>query len=305
LAISRQIADVLGGRHEVKSEIGRGSTFTVTIDAGTLEGVRLLDVPVADLVHRPSMDVRGSQQPLSAAKILLVEDGVTNRKLISLILERAGAQVVTAENGQVGLDIASRQQFDLILMDMQMPVLDGYSATTELRRRGVEVPVIALTAHAMKGDEERCRAAGCSGYLTKPIETNHLLNAVVGVLRGQDSPPRTGPAAKLEEALVSTLPMDDLEFREVVEEFVEHLREKVAQMHAASNASDYGELARLAHWLKGAGGTAGFDAFTQPAGALERGAKAGKAATIGPLLDEIQRLCDRIVLAPLELVDAR
>ena len=105
---------------------------------------------------------------LAGARVLLVEDGDTNRKLIGLVLQRAGAEVTMAENGQIGVELAMKHPFDLILMDMQMPVMDGYAATTLLRQQGVTVPIIALTAHAMKGDEDKCRAAGCSGYVTKP-----------------------------------------------------------------------------------------------------------------------------------------
>jgi CheY-like chemotaxis protein len=101
---------------------------------------------------------------LPGARVLLVEDGDTNRKLIGLILRRAGATVVATENGQVGVDAALQQPFDLILMDMQMPVMDGYTATRLLRDRGVAVPIVALTAHAMRGDEGKCRDAGCSSH---------------------------------------------------------------------------------------------------------------------------------------------
>ena len=113
---------------------------------------------------------------------MLVEDGDANRKLLTIVLSRAGCEVATAENGQIGVELATCRDFDLILMDMQMPLLDGYSATRQLRDRGLTIPIIALTAHALKGDEERCREAGCSGYLTKPIEAAKLLQEVARYL---------------------------------------------------------------------------------------------------------------------------
>ena len=108
----------------------------------------------------------------------MVEDGDTNRKLIDLILRRAGLEVATAENGKLGVDAAMSGPFDLILMDMQMPVMDGYTAARLLRQNGLTLPIIALTAHAMSGDEEKCRAAGCSGFVTKPIHAESLLQTV-------------------------------------------------------------------------------------------------------------------------------
>jgi CheY-like chemotaxis protein/HPt (histidine-containing phosphotransfer) domain-containing protein len=241
---------------------------------------------------------------LPPASILLVEDGVTNRKLISLMLRRAGARVETAENGQVGLDLARQQDFDLVLMDMQMPVMDGYTATTEMRRLGITIPIIALTAHAMKGDEERCRSAGCSDYLTKPIDSDHLLSSIARVLQSPQAacPPPRSHAPSCDGRIHSTLPMDDADFREVVEEFVDHLHEKMRQMRTAVEGGDFVELAALAHWLKGAGGTAGFAALTSPAATLNRLAKDARADAIPDVLNELQGLCDRIDVPPLEFV---
>src|SRR5690606_26987623 len=101
-----------------------------------------------------------------------------NRKLIRLLLERGGAKVSMADNGQVAVDLASNTPFDVILMDMQMPVLDGYSATARLRESGFTGPIVALTAHAMLGDEGKCQQAGCTGYLAKPIDADRLFQTV-------------------------------------------------------------------------------------------------------------------------------
>ena len=182
LAISRQIAELLGGCISVVSRPGEGSTFTARIATGPLESVRLLEAPMADLMPSQPAKAGAYLSVLSNVSVLLVEDGETNRKLVSLILRRAGASVVIAENGQVALDTVRLQPFDAILMDMQMPILDGYEATRILRRRGVNTPIIALTAHSMKGDEERCLEAGCSGYITKPIDSDRLLQTLANVM---------------------------------------------------------------------------------------------------------------------------
>ena len=109
---------------------------------------------------------------------LLAEDSLDSQKLIELIFTQAGAQVVIANNGQEAVDIVSSRSFDVILMDMQMPVMDGYAATRELRRRGYKKSIIALTAHSMSNDRQKCLDAGCDVYATKPIDRSTLLPLV-------------------------------------------------------------------------------------------------------------------------------
>jgi PAS domain S-box-containing protein len=295
LAISRQISELLGGGLSVESQPGRGSRFTVEIETGPLIGIRMLDAPTADLMECKSERAAGFAPVLAGASILLVEDGATNRKLISLVLRRAGADVMTAENGEIGMRLACQHKFDVILMDMQMPVLDGYMATRQLRDRGVTTPILALTAHSMKGDEDRCRAAGCTGYLTKPINSDRLLTKVAAVLQSgqsdsEDANERTDSAGSLE----SDLPMDDPEFRYIVVEFVDRLHANLDKMRSAASAKDYQTLGGLAHWLKGSAGTAGFSALTAAALPLERAVQQVDPAAIAASLSEITRLADQI-----------
>ena len=169
LTISRRIARALGGELEVTSEPGSGSVFRVRISAGQLEDVRFLSQPpVADVVSLDPNYAIGSRPELKGANILLVEDGGTNRRMIGIMLDRYGVNVSEAENGQIGVNLATNNAYDLILMDMQMPVMDGYTAVAALRANGLRTPIVALTAHAMKGDEAKCRAAGCCLLYTSP-----------------------------------------------------------------------------------------------------------------------------------------
>ena len=249
LAISKRIAAALGGMLAVESRVGEGSTFTATIDTGPLEGVHFLQSPPEAVTsvrchHRPP----GKTNCLSGARVLLVEDGDTNRKLIELVLRRAGAMVVAAENGRIGADLALQQDFELIFMDMQMPVMDGYTATRLLRDRGVTVPIVALTAHAMSGDEDKCREAGCSDFLTKPIDPDSLLSAANDILaadaKRRGDRERTATAAD-DQPLRSSLPTDDPEFRAIVEEFVGRLEAKLGSMREALAAKNFAGLADL------------------------------------------------------------
>ena len=133
LSICKHIAIGLGGGVTVQSEPGRGSTFSATIATGTLEGVRLLQHPAADILPNDHLGPAPACGRLNDRKILVVDDGDTNRKLIRLVLSRAGAEVVMAENGLEAVTAAAEHNFDMILMDMQMPVMDGYTATGRLR----------------------------------------------------------------------------------------------------------------------------------------------------------------------------
>jgi signal transduction histidine kinase len=180
LAISRQLAQLLGGAIDVHSEVGSGSRFLASVATGPLDGVAVIASPT-DRTSTPQLAPR----PLGTvatrgARVLLVEDGVDNQRLIGHILERAGCEVEFAANGQLCLDRmeAPGASFDLVLMDIQMPVLDGIEATKLLRARGSGVPVIALTANAMHSDHEACIAAGCNGYLTKPIDRRRLIEMI-------------------------------------------------------------------------------------------------------------------------------
>jgi len=184
LTISRRLARLLGGDITVESQEGNGSTFTLTIPANRLPDAQLVRaLPRVNETVQSSRVERGSDSDQLVGHVLLAEDGVDNQKLITRILRKAGLSVDVVENGQEAIDILSHEHwFDVVLMDMQMPVVDGYSAVRELRRRGVDVPIVALTAHAMDGARQDCLDAGCDAYATKPIEREKLFAILRGLL---------------------------------------------------------------------------------------------------------------------------
>ncbi|MGQ9564360.1 MAG: ATP-binding protein [Thermogutta sp.] len=193
LSIVQRLVQLLGGRLDATSSPGQGSRFTVAFAAPLLPGITLRTKQAndsSDARETPSAgDERKADKPLSLnGRVLLVEDGLDNRRLITRILERSGLEVTAVENGLQGwqeaiASAAAGRPYDVILMDMQMPVLDGYQATERLRAEGWQRPIIALTAHALPEDRERCLLAGCDDYLAKPIRREQLLETLRRFLR--------------------------------------------------------------------------------------------------------------------------
>ena len=194
LTISKRLAQMLGGDITGESTPGKGSSFLASIETGPLKNVRMLEG--ADEVFHAVANEPPSQPACNiqlVGRILLAEDGPDNQRLIAHVLTRRGAAVTVAENGQIAMDEVVRardigQPFDCILMDMQMPVLDGYDATRLLREAGCRTPIIALTAHTMQGDREKCLQAGCNDYLAKPIDRDALLQLVARHLPAPSEP---------------------------------------------------------------------------------------------------------------------
>ena len=162
-----------------------------------------------------------------------------------------------------------------------------------------------MTANAMKGDDLKCLEAGCSGYLAKPIDQELLLAAVARAVVGKTEPEPLGPASRpaasppmaaSQGKVFSTLPTDDPEFLEIIEQFVQRLHEQLAAMQTALSGGKFQELTRLAHWLKGTSGTVGFTALIEPAQRLERLARAGRSQGVKETIAELEQMAERIVV---------
>lgn len=203
LAISKHFAKLLGGDVTVvESRADVGTRFRATVAAGPLGAAKLIEAPNNTL--RPARTGQLSTPDavadlLSGLRVLLAEDGPDNQRLIAYILKKAGAEVTVQEDGKLAAEaaLAARDEghpFDVILMDMQMPVMDGYAATGLLRREGYTDPIIALTAHAMEGDRRKCTQAGCDDYAAKPIDRRALIRQVGQWARaGAEAHPRGVP----------------------------------------------------------------------------------------------------------------
>jgi PAS domain S-box-containing protein len=309
LPISRRLARMMGGDIVVASTPGEGSTFTVTIDPGPLDGVAMLEPAQALAATRSEASEDEGHWEFPPTRVLVVDDSEENRELIHLVLGEVGVEVEGAENGAVGVQKATGSDFDLILMDMQMPVMDGYTATATLREQGYAKPIFALSANVMKGFEQKYLDAGCNGHITKPVDIDVLLERIARELGGERKAGRrtASPAPALKSSVpeppasgagpvVSSLAGQNEKLDTIIEKFVARLEAKLAEMDACWAAGDFEQLASLAHWLKGSGGMVGFGVFSEPARNLEELAREGKASEIDGLLLELRSLAERIEL---------
>tara|TARA_B110001454_G_scaffold28073_1_gene27483 strand:- start:85532 stop:87610 length:2079 start_codon:yes stop_codon:yes gene_type:complete len=187
LALSKKLAQALGGNVTLEStQADYGSTFKIQIKArpvpycNWVNGFKSLDQEREDISFE---NVEVTENSLKGINILLVEDAPDNQMVIGMFLNSAGAKVDFADNGYEGISKASEGNYDIILMDIQMPKLDGYEATRILRKRGFELPIVALTAHALMEERTRCLNAGCTEHFTKPVNSEKLISLVARLVR--------------------------------------------------------------------------------------------------------------------------
>lgn len=301
LAITKRLAEILGGSLTVQSELGQGSVFTLIIPAGV--EIRSEDLsPQCRQEESPKETVKNPAEKV-CGKVLVAEDNPTNQKLLEIVLKKMGLLVEIAGDGQKAVEKATAQSYDLILMDMQMPNMNGYEATKVLRSQSLTVPIIALTAHAMKEDEKKCLAAGCDVYLSKPIDQGKLSNILIKYLSSsQDKPAaensgRNGTPSDAYPISKTKLPIEWDRLSEVcadekcMEDLSRTVREDIPlymeNILKAIRENDFSDLVFYAHRAKGAAATMGAKELADKITILEQAGQAEDIVTAKSFFNKI------------------
>ena len=322
LAISQRLAEALGGEIIVTSTVGEGSCFCFTFDPGDIRDVEMVSPYTLMQNREHSVETEEYEWQFKGSRILVVDDAAQNRDLLDIVLTETGAEVVLENDGLAGRNRALEEDFDVVLMDVQMPVMDGFTATRGIREAGKTLPIVALTAHAMRGFEQECLDAGYSHYLTKPIIFDDLFDLLGELLNGERVAKRTNalpPPVSTETGgdapIYSSLAVGGEKGQRIVGQFLKQLQENLDLMAGHLEAEDLTALADLAHWAKGTGGTVGFEILTEYAGKLEKLARGGEKDASQNQFNALRQICARLeyqaapenrateVQAPAELAD--
>lgn len=274
LAIVRRLVEMFGGRIALESEPGRGSVFTVEMNLPLPEQPVQLPEP-----ERAEQDSR----PAGPRRILLVEDNVVNQKVVTAVLSKRGWRVDLAANGVEALDRLGRETFDLVLMDVQMPVMDGLEATRQIRRQTQwkRLPIVAMTAHAMTGDRERCLEAGMNGYVSKPVQPALLMQTIERYLAGGPGQRHPEPEAReaappIDQARAARLMDGDRNLMDgMVMLFLQLAPERMEKLASAANRTDAAQLRKEALKIKSAAERIAATGVAEAALALTRAADGG------------------------------
>ncbi len=325
LAVSRKLVEMMGGEIRLESEVGKGSVVVFTVPFEKAAG--------RDSGEGRGVAAEGSREkgPLGgrrlSGRVLLVEDNPTNQLVASRLLEKFGLSVEVASNGARALEALAAGEFDLILMDVQMPEMDGIEATRRIREGAAgesqaQIPILALTAHAMAGDREKCLAAGMNGYLPKPVEAKTLRDAIERWIpagerdgEGEKKPSNREMSAECprpvkpglvfdKESLLERLEEDQELVEFMVKTFLQEVPGKWEALRKVVEKKDWGRAERLAHNLKGSAATVGAEALRGAAQDLEEALREGSHGESAALLDVLENQISRLMRTLKEFLEA-
>jgi CheY-like chemotaxis protein/HPt (histidine-containing phosphotransfer) domain-containing protein len=293
LTISKRLVELMGGRIWVESEVGKGSVFAFAVP-----------FEISATVHRPTVAPVGTgpEPALPALHILLVEDSPDNRTIAIAYLEDTPYRLEIAENGAIACEKFKAGHYDLVLMDRQMPVMDGLTATRSIRaweqaNERPPTPIIALTAAALKGDREMCLAAGCTAFLTKPIKQEVLLQAIKEHSRIEFAPMEV-EARRLDPILLHVKSV----LADRIPAYLQNCRQNVVVMLDALDRVDFETVTSLGHQMRGSGGAFGFQAITDIGAALQEAGESadndGSRKCVGELSDYLDGIDTEVRASP-------
>ena len=284
LYITRELVERLDGHISVESEVGAGTQFIVVIkaepvDAGVIENELQIQTEALE-EQRVTTIYQG--------KVLLVEDNTDNQNLIKMYLFKMGAEVVVANNGKEAVQLAANDQFDVILMDMQMPIMDGVEATKLIHGSGNDAPIVMLTANVMQDDMKLCRRVGCKGFLTKPVQRESFERYIADFLRPVDS------VSEQMQPIISELVNEGPEFYNIVKAYVKQLPDDLENVVKAYKDKNDKLLKEKVHSMKGTSGNMGYIQYSQLCAQVEFAITKNDRDEILQLIDNLEEMKLRI-----------
>lgn len=287
LTLSRQIAELLGGQLSVSSEIGKGSIFTFCLNLDEKTDETFFNNIDEVTFNKEDVSSNVANQKRLKGSILLVEDNLTNQKLIKMYLEKMGATVTCADNGSIAVSLAQQHNYDLIYMDMQMPIMSGIEAVKVLRNEEYNGPIVMLTANATYDDKSQGMEAGANDFITKPIARQKLYETTARYLK-------TEVSTSYEEPIYSALIQEEPRFEDLLYNFIDSLRIMQKQIIHTFWNNEFYALAQAVHDLKGTAGGFGYPDLTKLAEEIESRLKEKDNQAIEDLLEKLEVMCERI-----------
>jgi signal transduction histidine kinase/CheY-like chemotaxis protein len=289
LALTKDLVEQMDGELTINSKSGVGSRFTITLGIGKPSNKNLLyELDQTNIPHPKGIKTEQERFQLQG-NVLLVEDNEDNQRLLSSFIRKTGADVTVANNGVEALELFPNKQFDMIFMDMQMPIMDGPTTTEKLRNQGCEIPIIALTANAYKEDKERCFSAGCNDFATKPVTHDRLYKILSKYLDVAEEQQQISP-------IMSTLIEKEPDYIDLVQAFIKKLPHSLAVIKEAVLSENWSELKSCVHDLKGVGASIGYPQISDIAGQVEFQMLNHNVDKIDGLIGQLELLTERIIV---------
>ena len=288
LSLSKDLAEHLGGSLTVESELGEGSKFKLSLGFDTSASTEI----VFDKEHIPKLnDEKIKVKPTIhlSGHILLAEDSIDNQDLFSIYLHRMGVDVTIVENGQLAVDAVKDNDFDLVLMDIRMPVMNGLDAMKSLRNNGFKKPIVALTANAMLEDQEACFESGANDFLSKPVDINAFSQTLKKYLA------KKVPEKKSDASYIYSLLESDPDAVKSVRRFMGHLTDDLMDIERLIKTSDWSDLTAALNKLKSSSGSFGCPEISIFAGKMEFQATSHNIDELNNLFSEMSEYCNIVI----------
>lgn len=297
LTISKKLVQLMQGEISAESQVDKGSVFSFTAS---------FDIPEEGVKNEPDktekkIEIQEKASDLNNLRILLVDDSPDNRFLINAFLKKESCTIVEANNGSIAVDLFLSREWDIILMDMQMPVMDGYQATKKIR--GIEkakamkhTPIVALTAHSINTEVKKCLDSGCDVHLAKPVNKTALIKLITDITSSGDSQKKTessGKQVKSENHSRIRIHVDP-DLMELIPGYIEHRNEDVAKMLDLLEKESYRKIERCGHSMKGTGGGYGFNEISKIGDFIENAGKAKDKILIQEGINQLKNFLEKL-----------